>query len=165
MDTENVLRFKKQILEASRNTGLEPALIAGLIECESSGNPYAIRVERGFWKRYYTGIKALFTTPKRLRLRRWFKYPDLVSTSYGLCQIMLPVAMENGFDNQFPTGLLDPRANINLGASILSKHIARFGGDRNKGLLRYNGGGDPMYASKVLNAANRYRYHMDRNEA
>ena len=70
---------------------------------------------------------------------------------------MLPVAVEYGFDARFPTTLLDPETNIDLGATILARHIARHGGDRNAGLLRYNGGGDAGYPARVLAASVKFR--------
>ena len=131
---------------------ISPSLFAGLVLTESSGNPWAIRVERGFWRRYYDGVKANVLRSRSKYDDKWIKYPDLASCSYGLCQIMLPVAWENGFVAQFPTELLDPRINIELGSKILAKHIKRTG-SIHKGLLRYNGGGNPEYPQRVLENA------------
>jgi soluble lytic murein transglycosylase-like protein len=151
-----VIEFRDLIVAAADREGLDPALVAGLIYCESAGDAYALRIERGFWRRYYQGIKRVFQGNNPKRLAKWMRYPDLVAASYGLCQIMLPVAVENGFDAEFPTRLLDPKVNIDLGASILARHIARRGGDRLAGLLRYNGGGDPDYPRRVTTAADKF---------
>lgn len=151
-----VMEFRDLIVEAADREGLDPSLVAGLVYCESAGDAYALRIERGFWRRYYDGIKRALQGNNPKRLAKWMRYPDLIAASYGLCQIMLPVAVENGFDARFPTSLLAPRTNIDLGAKILGKHIARRGGDVSAGLLRYNGGGDPSYPRRVLSAANQF---------
>lgn len=153
--------FADIIVACSRAHGVDPAVMAGLIWTESAANPWAIRVERGFWRRYYEGIKALFDK-KTARGKKWLKYPDLVSASYGLCQIMLPVAMEHGFSPRYPTELLEPVRNIDLGCQIVAKHQRRLG-QAGEGLeavlLRYNGGGNPRYPGKVMAATAMIREH------
>tara|TARA_R110000824_G_scaffold175730_2_gene354468 strand:+ start:165 stop:665 length:501 start_codon:yes stop_codon:yes gene_type:complete len=138
--------------EVAPRYAISPALLAGLVLTESSGNPWAIRPEPGFWRRYYKGIKALVEGTKSKADDRWLRYPDIASCSYGLCQIMLPVAWENGFRARFPTELLDPKINVELGAKILSNHTKR-SRSITGGLLRYNGGGDPQYPQRVLDNA------------
>ena len=149
MNTE----IKEMIFNAAIENEIAPNLLYGLVITESSGNPYALRVERGFWRRYYAGIVQLFSGSMPPKLSKWIHYPDLISASYGLCQIMLPVAVENGFDGRFPTELLNPRINLSLGAKILSKHISKCDGNIERGLLRYNGGGDKNYPNRVFAAA------------
>lgn len=144
--------FVPLILEAGRIYGIAPRIIGGLIFTESSGNPWAIRVERGFWQRYGENVKRDVARSSSRYDDKWTRYPDIVSCSYGLCQIMLPVAWENGFSSQFPTELLDPKTNINLGSKILSRHLDKFGSIE-KALLRYNGGGDLEYPIRVEDAA------------
>lgn len=155
---ERLSPFGDMIIACSRAHGLDPCIVAGLVWVESSANPYAIRVERGFWRRYLSGIQALFARKKARGIKRWLKYPDLVSASYGLCQIMLPVAMEHGFNPLYPTELLEPHRNIDLGCQILSRHLRRLGGYEDA-LLRYNGGGNPDYPDMVLSMARKVRTH------
>jgi hypothetical protein len=149
---EQILPFVFLIDKCSAKWGLPADVVAGLVLTESSGNPWAIRVERGFWRRYYEGVKANVLRSKSAYDDKWIKYPDIASCSYGLCQIMLPVAWENGFIPKFPTELLDPEDNIDLGCKILSRHLHRVG-SIHKALLRYNGGGDPEYPHRVMEAA------------
>ena len=146
------------IRACARAHGLDECVVAGLVWVESRGNPWAIRVERGFWRRYLPGIKALFRKTRTRRDDRWLKYPDLVAASYGLCQIMLPTAMERGFAPTYPTELLEPRRNIDLACQILSAHRRRAGSIEGA-LLRYNGGGNPDYPGLVVSAADRIRRH------
>lgn len=124
-------------------------ILAGLVISESSGNPYAIRVERGFWRRYSNGIMRWVRSTPSSTDNRWARYPDIYAASYGLCQIMLQTAAENGFKYRFPTELLDPETNVDLAARILRKHHDR-SGSWSRALLRYNGGGDPAYPSRVM---------------
>lgn len=150
--------WAEDITACARAHGLDECLVAGLVWTESSGNPWAIRVERGFWRRYLPGIKALFKRTRSKRDDRWLKYPDLVAASYGLCQIMLPTAMEYGFKPTYPTELLEPKRNIDLACQILSAHKRRTGTVEGA-LLRYNGGGDPDYPNRVIRIADRIRRH------
>ena len=51
---KSVKHYSNEISKRAEKYGLEPSLVAAIILVESSGNPYAIRVEPGFWKRYST---------------------------------------------------------------------------------------------------------------
>jgi len=113
------------IANCARIYKLDEKLIRAIIQTESSWNPWAIRVERGFWNNYLEGIKDIFV--KTGVDRKWLAYPDLVSTSYGLMQIMLTTAMEMGFRFTFPTELLDPNTNIKWGCAYLKKLYDRYG--------------------------------------
>ena len=135
------------ILEKSEKYNLAPDLIAAIVIVESSCNPYAIRVEPGFWRRYNKAYKRIIKESHPAR--RWLKYPDVFAASYGLMQIMYGVAVENGFRGKFPTELLDPEKNIEFGVKILSRKIKRTG-SIDSGVLAYNGGGNPNYPSKVF---------------
>jgi hypothetical protein len=83
--------------------------------------------------------------------------PDAVGRSgeVGIMQVMPSTAQQPGFGMQGvdPASLRDPRANIMFGAQYLA---ARNKGvdwndpaQRDAGLGRYNGGGDPNYAANV----------------
>jgi len=137
---------------------IDEKLIRAIIQVESSWNPWAIRVERGFWKRYLDGIKRVFfVTPKDDD--RWLDYPDFTSCSYGLMQLMLTTAMEQGFRFTYPTELLDPATNIKWGCALLKKLYRRYG-DWNDAISAYNQGNNrknldgtyvnQKYVNKVL---------------
>ena len=126
------------IQNCARIYKIDEKLIRAIIQTESSWNPWAIRVEKGFWKRYLDGIKRIFfITPKGDD--NWLNYPDYVSCSYGLMQIMLTTAMEHGFRFTFPTELLDPGANIKFGCAYLKRLFERYG-DWNCAIAAYNAG-------------------------
>jgi len=117
---------------------IDPKLIAAIIRKESSWKPYAYRIEPGFWKRYLSGIKRIFySTPEKDE--DWLKYPDIVSASYGLMQVMLSTAMEMGFRFTFPFELFDPSTNIKWGCAYLRKLYKRYG-DWNDAIASYNQG-------------------------
>lgn len=144
--------MKDIIIKASEDYNLEIDLLIGLILQESLGQENAVRYEPAFYKRYLqnkkrsqiAGYWPLGTIPNNNT-----EY-NLRSTSFGLMQIMGQVAREYQFTNRWLTDLLNPEINIMLGARILNDYITKRG-NPTAGLLRYNGGGDPDYPSKVYN--------------
>lgn len=160
MASHPIQRWLPLIEDTAREVGVAPRILAGLVMQESSGDPWAIRVERGFWGRYLDGILAFVKRSPSKVDDRWAEYPDIYSASYGLCQVMLQTALEHGWTmRRFPTELLDPAVNLRVAAEILRKHIAKgleqvrqgkAGDAVHVALLRYNGGGDPEYPARVL---------------
>lgn len=138
--------------------GIQPHILAGLILQESSGNTYAIRCEPGFFKRYYKGLVRLVNKTLSKSDDKWIKYPDVFSASYGLCQVMYPIAIENGLSLRYPTELCDPDIGIEAGCKHLRKHLDNLNNNISMALLRYNGGGDPMYPAKVIEKGNMVRH-------
>lgn len=142
------------ILTNSIKYQIPPHVIAGLILQESSGNTYAIRCERGFFKRYYKGLLNLIKRTTSKVDDQWFDFPELFSSSYGLCQVLYPIALEHGISLRYPTELCDPNIGIDAGCRHLRKFLNQTGGDIKASLLRYNGGGDLLYPTKVLDKGN-----------
>lgn len=129
--------------------GLEPLLVLAIIAQESAGNPYAVRVERGFFRRYFDGLTALVRrTPGRWD-DYWMTYPDLFSASWGLLQVLYPVAIECGMVLRYPSELCDPLRGIEAGCRKLARDRARGATSEHALLLAYNGGGDPEYPARV----------------
>ena len=144
---KSVKHYSNEISKRAEKYGLEPSLVAAIILVESSGNPYAIRVAPGFWKRYSNAYHRIIKANNPAR--RWLKYPDVFACSYGLMQIMYGVAVEHGCRVRFPTELLKPDLNIEFGCRILAKKI-KIKKSVEAGVLAYNGGGNPRYPSKVF---------------
>lgn len=136
---------------------LDPHIVAGVVYQESAGNPFAIRPEPGFWKRYLANINALFLRTSSKWDNHWGKYPELASASYGLMQILYVVAVEHGATLRYPTELCDPDINLDLGCKHLRQKMVQANFDIRKGLLRYNGGGDPSYPDKILSHSRKIR--------
>jgi soluble lytic murein transglycosylase-like protein len=65
-------------------------------------------------------------------------------------QIMGQTARENGFDGECLLELVDPAKNIELGTKILSKFLHLTNGDKERALLKWNGGADAHYPIEVL---------------
>jgi soluble lytic murein transglycosylase-like protein len=136
-------------LEHGRRFDVSPLLIASVVAVESAGNPYAIRPEPGFLRRYATGIAALVKSTTSARDDHWVMYPDLFSCSYGLGQILYPVALELGATPDFPTELCDPYLNVRLTAQKLRQCLQRAQGDTTGALSYYNGDRSGAYATRV----------------
>lgn len=144
----DITRWRPLAFRIASKHGLPGAVVLGMIAQESSGNPYAIRVERGFWRRYFDGIQRNVLGNAYGPDDRWLAYPDLASASYGLMQILWPVAIERGAKLRYPTELCDPELNVELGCQHL-RHLQRRVATLDAALLRYNGGGDPAYPRRI----------------
>lgn len=138
------------IYKAADKYDIDPKLIAAVIQQESSGYPAACRYEQGFYDRYvrdrsrkemlgYIPKATSLATERRMR-----------AFSYGYGQLMGQTARELGFAGESLAELFDPETNIDLSAKLLRRLLDQSKGDREKALLRYNGGGDPGYPIKVL---------------
>lgn len=130
---------------------LDPYILAGLIEQESSGVADAIRLEQGYYRRYVKDVEA---------------HPivaTLMSTSFGLGQCMgMTIAAETLDSVTFvklknnPVAFVewmmkytnDPIYQIQVAAAHLQRHLKNTG-SLDRALLRYNGGGDPDYPDKI----------------
>lgn len=142
--------YEAMIEREAEEQGLPPLLVGCIIMQESSGNPYAQRVERGFWARYASGIARWVKSTVSSADDRWARYPDVYASSYGLMQLMLQTAAEAGFRYEFPAELTNPRTNIHWGCVVFARMLRKEGGNVERALLRWNGGGDPDYPKKVL---------------
>lgn len=134
------------------------SIICGLIERESFWNTYAIRSESesGFVARYGAAYADLVRKSAQKADDHWFRFEDIFYASYGLMQVMYPVALELGAEFRFPTELCDPEMGIEWGCRILRKKLEIAKSDIVKALLFYNGGGNKNYASEILALAKKY---------
>lgn len=108
--------------------GGDVALFAGWVHTESAWNPWAIRYEPAFYRRYVEPLPNLNLTEGKAR-----------ATSWGLLQIMGQVAREFEFTPKYLSQLCDPATNLDLAARILkSRH--NLTGSWDGALAAYNGG-------------------------
>ena len=127
---------------------LDPALVCAVIEQESSWNPFAMRYEPAFFAKY---VAPLYTNNKVSASEAYAR-----GFSWGLMQVMGQVAREFGFDAPFLSALCDPEQGIAIGCKVLRRKFDAMAclpgqaGDVTRGLLAWNGGGNPAYASQVL---------------
>lgn len=141
---------KTDLVELARSIaqeqGLDPALVCGIVEQESGWNPYAVRYEPGFYRRYLAS-----------------RYPDGPGTegtcraiSWGLMQVMGETAREAGFDASSLAALCDPATGLQIGCRVFKGKLEKAKGDVVKALLRWNGGSNKQYAAEVLRRVSRY---------
>lgn len=163
-DLARIVRWRKPVVRKAAAHGLPAELVLAIVAQESSGNPFAIRVEEGFFTRYLPGLRALVSHTASRRDDHWFQYRQVFACSYGLMQALYPVALERGLELQYPTELCDPELGLEAGcrqlAYLAGRIIARDGrahaavwtdaAATRTALLMYNGGGDQRYPDKVL---------------
>ena len=132
----------------AKQTGVPAALILATIQQESGGNPKAVRYEAGYEQRYSNRCNEI--------ARSAHLKTSEVATSYGLMQLMLPLAWGymSAADKLSPIqALYDPDKNIRYGAAHLAALIK--GRPITPAVIRdvagkYNGAGsDSAYARNV----------------
>ncbi len=121
---------------------LDPSLVCAIVEQESNWNPYAIRYEPLFFAKY---VAPLYTNNKIGATEAYAR-----GISWGLMQVMGQVAREMGFDGTFLSAACDPEQGLAIGCKLLRKKIDAMDGDTTRGLLAWNGGGNPAYPAQVL---------------
>lgn len=109
---------------------LDPNLVEAVCLVESSGRPTAHRYEPAYW------LKYMANNP------RWDgAIPERVSASYGLMQVMYPVALELGMPPADPPEYLCvPVYGLQYGCRKLREVLAWAHGDVPAALAAYNGG-------------------------
>jgi soluble lytic murein transglycosylase-like protein len=128
--------------KAAATHSLDPALVCAVIEQESSWSPWAMRYEPAFFAKY---VANLYTNNKITASEAYAR-----GFSWGLMQVMGQVARETGFDATFLSTLCDPEQGLAVGCKLLRKKLDAMDGDTTRGLLAWNGGGNPAYPAQVL---------------
>lgn len=122
--SDKVLRWRTLAEKWSRQTGCPAALVLATIQQESGGDPAATRYEPEYEERYKARCEEI--------ARAYRLSTKDIATSYGLMQLMLPLAwgymgpeMRRG---NIVVALLDPDHNIRFGAAhlgvLLKKELA-----------------------------------------
>ena len=154
---EKVTRWYSLVDKYATETHVSQSLMLALIQCESSGNPQAIRYEPAYER------KLILTNKVWIQRCRdgGFSTKDAAS-SYGLCQIMFPTAWR--FKVTQPNQLYDPETNIRIGMSILGNNLKKHSIE--EALAMYNGGAGALtnprstawkYSKKVYALYTQYR--------
>lgn len=118
--------YRPEIEVAANAHGIDADLLEAVVWQESSYHADAFRFEPAFWERYLKANPAYAD-----------KNPRRVSSSYGLAQIMYPVAVDHGFTKE-PEYLFLPTVNLDLAASILAGLLKKY--SPMDALASYNGG-------------------------
>ena len=140
-------------------TGIRRDILFGLIEIESSWNPFQIRTEESFFRRY-------LQNKERQDLLGWVPSPRQVPTlatelrgrsmSWSVMQIMGDRARMEGFDDPWFTKLIIPEVGLKYGCRFLVRLFEKHDGDIRKVADGWNGGSDLTYADRWLEAAKKY---------
>lgn len=153
---DNVLKFKREIAEAAARHGLDPALVAAIVETESAGETHAMRYEPLY----------RYLVPRAQRPATSSKPTEDTAqkTSWGLMQVMGGLARELGHAG-WCTELCAPEIGLEFGCRYLAAQIARYGeaggvSAYNQGRPRTDSAGrfkNQPYVDKVLRARETYR--------
>jgi soluble lytic murein transglycosylase-like protein len=157
---------------------LDPQLVLGLVDVESSGDRWAWNPEPRY--RYFWNVRANlpFRSVSAAEIATEIPPSDFPSlagdrdqewwaqqASWGLMQIMGATARENGFSGRYLTQLCEIDLNLRIGCTILKNLKGWSKGDMARMLAAYNGGRrgnivppyrNVAYATKVINRSIRY---------
>lgn len=139
MPDQSLLDAAKQ---AAANAGLEYALVAAVVEQESSWVTWSIRYEAAYYDRY---IKPLVDSGR-------LKNPTEATArafSWGLMQVMGDTARNIGYTGHIAM-MCEPPTGLMIGCAVLNAKIKAAQMDVHLGLQMYNGGSAPNYADEVL---------------
>jgi soluble lytic murein transglycosylase-like protein len=138
--------YRPEIELVSVRFHLDPDLVEAIVMTESSGKTHAYRFEPGFWTRYLKD-KPIWDGAN----------PERVSSSYGLMQIMYPVAVEHGFKEDAPEYLFVPTIGLYWGCTHLRSLLDWSKQNVDQALAAYNGG-----KGGNANAPYRNQWYVDR---
>ena len=140
MNREELIQL---IMAMAWQANLQPALVLAVVEQESNFQPWAIRYEDGFYRRYIQPLilKGEVKSDTEARAR---------ATSWGVMQVMGQVAREIGFKGKYLSELCDPPIGIYFGCRHLSHKLTLSTGDIKRTLLSYNGGANQKYPDEVI---------------
>jgi soluble lytic murein transglycosylase-like protein len=126
--TKSGWEYRAEIEAIASPLGLDADVIHAIVLTESSGKAHAYRFEQFFWQRYMQGKQ------------QWDgAVPERVSASYGLMQIMYPVACEMGFTDP-PESLFVPVIGLTWGCKKFRSLLDWAQQDTEQALAAYNGG-------------------------
>lgn len=146
-----VFRWRRLAEYWGRLTECPAALILAVIEQESGGDKYAVRCEPEYMKRYEARCRDI--------ARVCGLSLEDVATSYGLMQLMMPLAWGYmGPDaRKDPIGaLLNPNQNVRFGAAHLGVLLKKELSKRNDAISLALGREREIDAAVVRAAAGRY---------
>ena len=123
----------------ARSLDVDPDLVFAIVMTESSGNPFAIRYEPQFYKRYVLPLGLKDRTEATGRAISW-----------GLMQVMGQVARERGFDGKYLSELCDPETGLYFGVLHLKGFFSRYG-DETRAIASYNAGSPRFEGGALVN--------------
>lgn len=135
----NVLnKWKDKIRLYANKHGIYPSLLASVITQESDGRENAYRYEPAFYNRYIKGNSDWMGY-------KFYNQPQVISASYGLCQLMFTTAWRHATSEERNQMTADYRIlynvdfNMELGSRLI-KYLWNKYGNRQDVLAAYNAG-------------------------
>jgi soluble lytic murein transglycosylase-like protein len=138
---DNVSYYRPMIAGAAARVGLDADLVEAVVWQESSYQTSAYRFEPGFW-RTYLAANAKYAG----------QLPERASASYGLMQVMYPVAQEHGYTAD-PEMLCVPAVGLEFGCAHLASLMKWAGQYRPVPASAANAKLMPKYATAEIRAA------------
>lgn len=149
---EKVTRWRKLAEYWGRQTGCPPALILAVIEQESGGDKDAVRYEPEYEKRYKARCEEIAGEADIA--------VSCVASSYGLMQLMLPLAWgymsEEQRNGDVVAVVCDPAQNVRFGAAHLGALLRKELDKHNDNVSRALGLEKGIDASVIRAVAGRY---------
>jgi soluble lytic murein transglycosylase-like protein len=136
MDIPTLIKVARATAKAH---ALREDLVCAVCDHESGWDPFAIRYEPAFERKYDPVDPVKNPTEHFARAFSW-----------GLMQLMGETARELGFAGKYLDELSDPLVGIEFGCRKLAKCMAAHPGDARAALLAYNGGANAQYPDLVL---------------
>lgn len=117
---------------AATRKGLDPLLVAAIVQVESAGDEWAMRFEPHWYDRLndVDPPRGVSVATERMQL----------STSWGLMQVLGVTAREFGCDTPFLGVLCQPVVGIEYGCQVLRSKFERYDGDTLDAVAAYNAG-------------------------
>ena len=135
------------IREKASLMGIDPLLVASIVMVESTGNPYAIRYEPAFYRRYVDPNETYALSHANNIGSSLETEKTAQATSWGLMQIMGLTARELGFKDWHPK-LCEPSVGIEYGSKLLKQKYNRYGSWEDA-VSAYNAGSVRMTKGKL----------------
>lgn len=138
-----------KIKVAAEKHGIDPAIVYGVVQQESTGNYVACRFEKNY--------KWLVTPAKVKPINCSLDTEEtLQKMSFGLMQMMGGVFRELGYKDWLSKVLTLPELQLDYGCKFLKKKINRYG--LHEGILSYNSG-SPL---KHDDGSYKNQYYLDK---
>jgi len=144
-------------IQATRR-GLDPMLVAAMVEIESGGNEHAMRFEPVWYERLHKVDVPRGVSEATERMQQ--------ATSWGLMQVLGVTARERGCDAPFLSVLCTPVVGLEYGCQYLQWQFERYG-ELSDAVAAYNAGSvrlsedgsyvNQAYVDKVMRAYARKR--------
>ena len=138
------------IKTAAEKYEIDPAIIYGVIQQESTGNHVACRFEKNY--------RWLMKPIKKYAPTNCTKDTEetLQKMSFGLMQMMGAVFRELGYKDWLSKVLILPELQLDYGCKFLKKKIDKYG--LHAGILSYNSGSP----SKHVDGTYKNQYYLDK---